>query len=105
MHKKVAHHLASTLKSAMKERDISISLLNKRTGISRETLYRILRAESLPTTEVLLRLAAELHVSPASFIEVESKERKRGSSTHADHDAVMTLLTSIDHRLARLESL
>jgi transcriptional regulator with XRE-family HTH domain len=103
MHEKVARHLAGSLKRLMKERDLSISLLNKRTGVSRETLYRILRAESLPTTDVLLRLASELGISAASLLEVDNV-RKKGANPTAERDLVMDMLTSIESRLAKIEA-
>jgi transcriptional regulator with XRE-family HTH domain len=87
----VARHLANTLKSLIKERDLSISPLNKRTGISRGTLYRILRAESLPTSDELLRLAEKLGVLPASLIEPSVKERKRSASGSNELDEVRDL--------------
>jgi transcriptional regulator with XRE-family HTH domain len=102
LHERVAKQLAVTLKALMKERDLTISALHKRTGIGRETLYRILRHESLPTTEVLLRLAAELEVPPAALLDSRAVGAPK---TPVEECAIFAALQSIEGRLERIERL
>jgi transcriptional regulator with XRE-family HTH domain len=68
-HERIAKQLSLALKTLIKERDLSVTALHKRTGISRETLYRIFRRESLPTTEILLRSADEFDISPGALLD------------------------------------
>ena len=95
--------LSVALKVAMKARDLTVTDLHKRTGIGRETIYRILRAEALPTTDIIIRLAAELKVSPGALLDntVEGTGNARGTSRQAD----ATTLTEINARLGAIEEL
>jgi transcriptional regulator with XRE-family HTH domain len=103
---KIARHLASALETLMKARDVSVTDLHKRTGISRETIYRILRAASLPTTDVLLRLANEFRVSPGALLD-NTTEKLGGAKSSIPREGVASAstLAAIQAKLETIENL
>jgi len=105
MYGQVAKQLSLALNTLMKERDLSITALHKRTGISRETLYRIRRAESLPTTDILLRLASELRVSPGSLLDNALGGAGRAARGTLVQSELTSALQAIESRLGHIEQL
>jgi transcriptional regulator with XRE-family HTH domain len=101
---RAAERLGSSIRVALQNAKLNVMALHKRTGISRETIYRIMRGQSLPSLDVLLRIAAELKVSPGALIDGRVTP---ATSVHApgasDGRAVAKKLAELQARIERLE--
>lgn len=98
-----ANLLGDSIKVAMGNANLTVTALHKRTGISRETIYRVLRGESMPSLEVLQRLAVELRVSLGELVDGKITPSKPGSSASFDSKSLSAKLNELQSRVERLE--
>ncbi|MFW6238297.1 MAG: helix-turn-helix domain-containing protein [Halanaerobiales bacterium] len=66
--------VGSKLRSLRKKKDLSLSELEKRTGVSKSMLGQIERGDSSPTVKTLWKIARGLNVSFSSFVEEKQEE-------------------------------
>ena len=66
--------LASTLKRLRKEKHLSLEGLSERSGVSRSMISKIERAEAMPSTSVLSRLAEALESSFSQLLVEEQQQ-------------------------------
>lgn len=99
-----ARRLGETLKVALANAGLSITDMHKRTGISRQTIYRMLDGDTLPSLDVLIRLAAELNVSAGALLDGQVKPLRGRPATEAIPPLVSQKFSELEERLRRLET-
>jgi transcriptional regulator with XRE-family HTH domain len=99
---RTSDRLGASIKTALQNAKLTVTALHKRTGISRETIYRIMRGQTLPSLDVLLRIAAELEVSAGALLDGKVVlTAHRG--TDSDKRLVADKLADLQARVERLE--
>jgi len=103
--KQTASKLGLSIKEALENAGLTVLALHKRTGIGRETIYRIMRGQKLPTLDVLLRIATELGVSPGALIDgnIVKASGMPASKKFSDAKEVADKLADLQSRVERLE--
>lgn len=98
----LAHKIGLALVKWMDRAGVVITDLHKRTGISRETIYRIRRGETLPSLEILDRIARELGTTAGSLADGKLPAEgtvsyiRRSTDAMPETDPLRQLATRVD---------